>query len=420
MIEVTIQEIIDPVQYPTNQTEAGTVDVSNKVDKITGYSLTKNDLTDLLKSYYDSAVSWISTNGTNLVNHLSRSDNPHNTTAQQVGAPSGSGTSSGTNTGDQNLSLYALLNNPSFGGLVTAQGLKVGANTFPTTLGVNNQVLTADGNGDLYWKTPVAVSGTGEVVQDLSAYATLQSPTFSGTVGGITKAMIGLSLVPNIDFTSLINTNTLKISFDAITSARLLNTQGTNSGDENAASIKSKLGILTLSGINTGDQILPTTLPASDVYTWAKDPLKPTYTTNEIADFLNKRYVTDAEKTKIANAVSSVGNTNYVGVSSYGNVDLLTGAGNTFNWSGSDSNLYKIVLTKDSVLTNPTSPISGAVYQFLILQNGTGLWSLSYGNVFKFPDGQAPVIDANPNSKGILTALYDGTSLLVVSIQNFL
>ena len=283
MIEVTIEEIIDPVQYTTNQTGGeGTVDVSNKVDKIIGYSLTKNDLTNLLKSAYDSAVSWISTNGTNLVNHLSRSDNPHNTTAQQVGAPSGSGTSSGTNTGDQNLSFYALLNNPSFVGLVTAQGLKVGANTFPTTLGVNNQVLTADGNGDLYWKTPVTVSGTGEVVQDLSAYATLQSPTFSGTVGGITKAMIGLSLVPNIDFTSLINNNTLKISFDAITSARLLNTQGTNSGDENTASLKSKLGILTLSGVNTGDQILPTTLPASDVYAWAKTPVKPIYTATEI------------------------------------------------------------------------------------------------------------------------------------------
>lgn len=61
-------------------------------------------LTSALKTAYDSAVTWISTNGTNLINHLSNTNNPHNTTAAQVGAPSGSGTSTGTNTGDQDLS----------------------------------------------------------------------------------------------------------------------------------------------------------------------------------------------------------------------------------------------------------------------------------------------------------------------------
>ena len=39
-----------------------------------------------LKSAYDGAVSWITTNGTNLINHLSNTSNPHNTTASQVGA----------------------------------------------------------------------------------------------------------------------------------------------------------------------------------------------------------------------------------------------------------------------------------------------------------------------------------------------
>ena len=75
-----------------------------KVDKVSGYSLTKNDLTDLLKTTYDNAVNWISVNGSNLLNHILRTDNPHNVTATQVGAPSGSGTSTGTNTGDQDLS----------------------------------------------------------------------------------------------------------------------------------------------------------------------------------------------------------------------------------------------------------------------------------------------------------------------------
>jgi len=42
--------------------------------------------TTALKTAYDSAVTWISTNGTNLINHLSNTSNPHSTTASQVGA----------------------------------------------------------------------------------------------------------------------------------------------------------------------------------------------------------------------------------------------------------------------------------------------------------------------------------------------
>ena len=38
----------------------------------------------------------------------------------------------------------------------------------------------------------------------------------------------------------------------------------------------------TLSGTNTGDQIIPTTLPASDVYAWAKTAIKPTYNSTEV------------------------------------------------------------------------------------------------------------------------------------------
>lgn len=46
-------------------------DVGNKVDKVDGYSLTKNDLTDELKASYDS--------------HLVNTSNPHNVTKSQIG-----------------------------------------------------------------------------------------------------------------------------------------------------------------------------------------------------------------------------------------------------------------------------------------------------------------------------------------------
>jgi len=75
--------------------------LGNKVDKVTGKGLSTEDyttteknklasiteiFTTALKNAYDGAVSWISTNGTNLLNHLSNTSNPHSVTASQVGA----------------------------------------------------------------------------------------------------------------------------------------------------------------------------------------------------------------------------------------------------------------------------------------------------------------------------------------------
>lgn len=42
-------------------------------------------LTTVLKSGYDGVVNWVSTNGSNLLNHLSNTSNPHNVTKLQVG-----------------------------------------------------------------------------------------------------------------------------------------------------------------------------------------------------------------------------------------------------------------------------------------------------------------------------------------------
>ena len=47
----------------------------------------------------------------------------------------------------------------------------------------------------------------------------------------VTKAQVGLSNVPNTDFTAAVDANTAKISFDSTSSTRLANTSGTNTGD---------------------------------------------------------------------------------------------------------------------------------------------------------------------------------------------
>lgn len=111
-------------------------------------------LTSALKTAYDSAVTWISTNGTNLINHLSNTNNPHNTTAAQVGAPSGSGTSTGTNTGDQDLS-----------GLVPYTGATQNVNLGTYNLIADQVQLNVTPNGTLAvgmteWNDTIGVSQT--------------------------------------------------------------------------------------------------------------------------------------------------------------------------------------------------------------------------------------------------------------------
>lgn len=88
--------------------------LSNKVDKVAGKGLSTEDytttektklasiteiFTTAIKTVYDSSVTWIATNGTNLISHLTNTSNPHNVTAAQVGA--------------------APINNPTFTGSVT-------------------------------------------------------------------------------------------------------------------------------------------------------------------------------------------------------------------------------------------------------------------------------------------------------------
>jgi len=67
-------------QFKTN------IDLLNlKVNTQAGYSLTQNDLTDSLKINYDTAVSWVNTNGANVPYHLTNIDNPHGVSSSQVG-----------------------------------------------------------------------------------------------------------------------------------------------------------------------------------------------------------------------------------------------------------------------------------------------------------------------------------------------
>lgn len=73
-----------------------TTDAVNKAHEHTNFSVlngTEESFTTALKNAYNSAVSWITTNGTNLINHLTNYSNPHSVTKSQVGLGNADNTS---------------------------------------------------------------------------------------------------------------------------------------------------------------------------------------------------------------------------------------------------------------------------------------------------------------------------------------
>jgi hypothetical protein len=89
------------------------------------------------------------------------------------------------------------------------------------------------------------------------------------TVGNSFAALTNPSAItfPQINANNTVTAQTA-INFRTAIGAQIAGTYATGSG--------------SASGVNTGDQVLPTTLPASDVSAWAKAATKPTYTYTEV------------------------------------------------------------------------------------------------------------------------------------------
>ncbi len=110
----------------------------------------------------------------------------------------------------------------------------------PSQIGLGN--VTNESKSTMF--TSPTFTGTVTIPSgaSISGFAPLASPAFTGTVTGITKGMVGLSLVEN---TAL----------------------STWAGSAN---------ITTLGTVTSGSA------PAGDVYAWAKQPTKPTYSASEV------------------------------------------------------------------------------------------------------------------------------------------
>ena len=68
-----------------NQFETNINSLNTKVNIVTGKGLSTNDFTNEAQTSIADSATWISTNATNLIDHVAQTDNPHNVTKTQVG-----------------------------------------------------------------------------------------------------------------------------------------------------------------------------------------------------------------------------------------------------------------------------------------------------------------------------------------------
>ena len=225
--KVNISDSILKYVTPT-QLKAKTFDVTpiiysltNKVDKVVGKELSSNDFTTSEKIKLT------------IITGVNTGDESIATIKSKLGITS----LSGANTGDQDLSSFATITNlglkVSIAELDSGLSLKANSNDMTSSLGLKANTT------DLTSGLSLKANST-----DMTSLLGLKANTTDLTSGLAIKVdkVTGKELSTN-DYTT-----TEKTKLAAIT--------GTNGGDETTATIKTKLGISTLSGSNTGDQDL--------------------------------------------------------------------------------------------------------------------------------------------------------------------
>lgn len=198
---------------------------------------------------------------------------------------------------------------------------KNGNQILPRT--VSEAVTLSDGSTLLQDKLNTVDSSISSIQSNLATKSTIDSPTFTGTVSGVTASMVGLG---NVDNTSDANKPISTAVQTALNAKEPTITNGTTAqywrGDKSW-------------------QAMPTTLPASDVYAWAKQPNKPTYTAAEVGasatghthDYVPERVISDWNDSTVINNVTGL-----ISWKNYGNGHVIFDASASTAPNGTSKN----------------------------------------------------------------------------------
>jgi hypothetical protein len=239
-------------------------------------------------------------------------------------------------------------------------------------------------------------------LSNLNTVGTITSGVWSGTTVAIEKGGTGATTAAaaRTNLGLAIGTNVM--------AANATTADITPSTDRNYVTDAQKSGVLSnTSGINTGDQILPTLVSLGAV------PNSRTITINgSTLDLSADRSYTVSGGLTLSDLISSnvkaktfeLTQPSSINSTSTTTLDLSTG------------NVLQVVLTGSTTLAF-TNPIIGT-YIIKIKQDATGNWALNFPTI-KWSDAAVPTITTTPNAVDLITIIYDGTDYYGSCLQNF-
>lgn len=78
-------------------------------------------------------------------------------------------------------------------------------------------------------------------------------------------------------------------------------------------------------------------------------------------------------------------------------------------------NVFAVTLAGNRVLDNPTNLVAGQHIMWKVKQDASAsVRTLTYGSMFKWSGGQAPILTGTANALDILTGYFDGTNIYAV------
>ena len=298
---------------------------------------------------------------------------------------------SGINTGDETTSSIK-----SKLGITTLSGSNTGDQTNITGNAATATTATTAGN------ITATSNTTLTSLSNLNTVGTITSGVWSGTAVAVEKGGTGATTAAaaRANLGLAIGTNVM--------AANATTADITPSTDRNYVTDAQKSGVLSnTSGINTGDQILPTlvslgAVPNSRTITINGSTLDlsadRSYTVSgglTLTDLINSNVKAKTFELTQPSSINSTSTTT---------LDLSTG------------NVLQVVLTGSTTLAF-TNPKIGT-YIIKIKQDATGNWALNFPTI-KWSDAAVPTITTTPNAVDLITIIYDGTDYYGSCLQNF-